>query len=200
MPNNDSLKSAAAFIAFILAGLWAYFRPQRRPATQSPVLTGVGIELGNREQTERLVGEVHGCRVALEALADKRVDEMEDIHKALLECMDAQERREEQDEQRPRRWPACALGLDQRLETLKAYPVARRWEVKPLPGFRNPGKVQMVGSLNAGVTANTAEGIEKPVSKAGGRRLLPYRHRGPLCPHRRAKRQRRQSFRTAPGL
>lgn len=105
VPDTDSLKSAAAFIAFVLAGLWAYFRPQRRPATQNPVLTGVGIELGNREQTERLIGEVHGCRIALEALADKRVDEMEDMHKALLERMDAQERREEQEEQRPRRQP-----------------------------------------------------------------------------------------------
>jgi hypothetical protein len=105
VPDTDSLKSAAAFIAFVLAGLWAYFRPPRRQPSPNPVLTGVGIELGNREQTERLIGEVHGCRVALEVLADRRTEEMEDMHKALLERLDAQERREEQEEQAPRRHP-----------------------------------------------------------------------------------------------
>ncbi|MEO5756896.1 MAG: hypothetical protein ABIQ51_08600 [Mesorhizobium sp.] len=54
VPDSDTLKSAAAFIAFVLAGLWAYFRPQRRPAAGT-VLTGVGLELGTREQTARLI-------------------------------------------------------------------------------------------------------------------------------------------------
>lgn len=58
--------------------------------------------------------------------------------------------------------------MDQLLEALKAYPVTRRWEVKPLPGFRDPGKVQMVGSLYPGVTANSAEGIESLPARPGG--------------------------------
>jgi chloramphenicol 3-O-phosphotransferase len=52
-----------------------------------------------------LVVEVTGCRKALEVLADRRTEEVEDMHKAVLERLDAQERREEQEEQSPRRHP-----------------------------------------------------------------------------------------------
>lgn len=102
VPDTDTLKSAAAFMAFVLAGLWAYFSQQKRPSPANPVLAGVGLELGNREQTERLISEVHGCRLALEVLADRRTEEMEDIHRELLARLD---RKEEQEEQRPRRQP-----------------------------------------------------------------------------------------------
>lgn len=73
-----------------------------KPATAAPVLTSIGLELGNREQTERLISEVHGCRVALEVLADRRTQEMEDIHRELLDQM---HRKEEQEESSPRRQP-----------------------------------------------------------------------------------------------
>jgi hypothetical protein len=102
VPDTDSLKSAAAFIAFVLAGLWAYFRPQRAAPPSNSILAGVGIELGNREQTERLISEVHGIRVAVEILADRRTEEMEDIHRELLERLD---RQEEQEESGPRKHP-----------------------------------------------------------------------------------------------
>lgn len=51
------------------------------------------MELGSREQTERVITELAGIRKALEVLADKRTAEIEDIHKTLLERLDAQERR-----------------------------------------------------------------------------------------------------------
>lgn len=77
----------------LLAALGRYVALPRHAAKHDPVLAGVGIELGNREQTERLIGEVHGCRIALEVLADRRTEEFEEMHKELLERMDAQERR-----------------------------------------------------------------------------------------------------------
>ena len=85
MPDNDTLKSAAAFIAFVLAGLWAYFRVPNRPAP-SPVLTGVGLELGSREQTERLIEQVK--RIA-DVLEDKNQAKIEDKLEDLAEKVDA---------------------------------------------------------------------------------------------------------------
>ncbi len=83
MPDNETLKNAAAFIAFLLAGLWAYFRsPKPQPPVASPVLAGVGMELGNREQTERLIAAIN--RVADE-IANRKTDEMTDTMNELLE-------------------------------------------------------------------------------------------------------------------
>lgn len=83
MPDNETLRNAATFIIFMFAGLWAYFRsPKQSPPTQSPVLTGVGMEFGNREQTERLIAAVN--RVADE-IANRKTDEMTDTMKELLE-------------------------------------------------------------------------------------------------------------------
>jgi hypothetical protein len=83
---------------FIGAATAAYVGYSKRwPAKpESPMLTAIGVELGNREQTERLISEVHGCRVALEVLADRRTEEFQDMHKELLERLDAQERWQEQ--------------------------------------------------------------------------------------------------------
>ena len=88
-----------------LAAIGRYLTLPKIRRHADPVLASVGLELGNREQTERLIAEVHGCRLALETLADKRTDEIEELHRSLLDRMDAQERREEQEEQRPRRQP-----------------------------------------------------------------------------------------------
>lgn len=104
MDWNNALTLAGVFIGAATAAYVGYSK-KWTTKIDHPVLAGVGIELGNREQTERLIGEVRGMRVALEILADRRTEEMEEMHKALLERLDAQERREEQEEQRPRRPP-----------------------------------------------------------------------------------------------
>lgn len=65
--------------------------PAAPPGTQSAVLAGIGIELGAKDQTERLIAEVKGCRVALEALADRRTQTLEDMQKELLERLDMAE-------------------------------------------------------------------------------------------------------------
>lgn len=92
---------AAAYGAIILlAAAGRYMTLPKRAAKHDPVIAGVGIELGNREQTDRLIAEVHGCRVALEVLADRRTEEFQDMHKELLERMDAQERWQTQQKRR----------------------------------------------------------------------------------------------------
>lgn len=97
---------AAAFLGLVLGlgALGQYLRTLRSPAKPlDPVLVGIGIGYGDKEQAERLIAATVRMAVAMETLADKRTGEMVDIHKALLERLDAQQRREEQEEQRPRR-------------------------------------------------------------------------------------------------
>ncbi|MER9196416.1 hypothetical protein NKI13_24545 [Mesorhizobium australicum] len=89
----------------LLAAVGRYLTLPRHAAKNDPVLAGVGLELGSREQTERLIGEVHGIRIAVEILADRRTEEFQEMHQELLERMDTQERRKEQEEQKPRRQP-----------------------------------------------------------------------------------------------
>ena len=100
---HDLITNAAFFIIALIAGAGAYLRRRPRPAPAvDPVVAGVGFGLMERQQAEQLIEQVKRCAVALEVLADRRTEEMEDIHKALLERLDAQERREEQEEPRPR--------------------------------------------------------------------------------------------------
>lgn len=91
----------------MLAYAWSYMRkpPPAPPATNAAVIAGIGGELGNREQIERLIEQIKRIADGMDVLADKRTDEFEAMHVALLDRLDAQERREEQEEQKPRRPP-----------------------------------------------------------------------------------------------
>lgn len=106
--DSETLKSAAAALAFILAGLWAYLKnPKASPPTNS-VLGTIGMEYGNREQTERLITQVTRCADSLAVLADKKTDEAADLHDRLLRKLEDDERehhRMEQEDQRPRKMP-----------------------------------------------------------------------------------------------
>ncbi|MCV0387922.1 MAG: hypothetical protein K5821_16285 [Nitrobacter sp.] len=48
--------------------------------------------------------------------------------------------------------------MEQLWDALRRHEVTRRWDVLPLPGFRDPGKVEMYGSLYPNVPAGSAEG------------------------------------------
>ena len=99
MDWTNAITLAGVFLGAATAAYVGYSK--RWPAKpDNPVLTGIGIGFGDREQHERLIVEVRGCRLALEILADRRTEEMEDIHRELLERLD---RREEQEAQKPRR-------------------------------------------------------------------------------------------------
>lgn len=99
---SEIITLAGVFVGGILAGAIGYLR--KAPASQQqPVLQGIGMELGNKEQSERLIEQVKRIADGMDILSDKRTDEFQDMHKALLERLDAQERREEQEEQRPRK-------------------------------------------------------------------------------------------------
>lgn len=93
-------------LIIILGAVGNYLRSREKPTHRpDPVLTGIGLAYGDREQCERLITVLTRMSRALDILADRRTDEMEDMHRALLDRLDAQERREEQEEARPRRNP-----------------------------------------------------------------------------------------------
>ena len=103
----DLLGAGFVGLVIVIGAIGNYLRSLKGNPSVShgPVLAGIGLELGTRERTERVIGELSGIRKAVEILADKRTDEIEEMHRALLDRLDAQERREEQEEQRPRKPP-----------------------------------------------------------------------------------------------
>lgn len=102
----ELLGTGAVGTVVIVSAIGNYLRAlKEKPRGMDAVVAGVGFGFGDKEQCERVISVLERCARALEALADKRTDEMEEMHKALLERLDAQERREEQEEQVPRRHP-----------------------------------------------------------------------------------------------
>src|ERR1051325_11207160 len=81
---TNAITLAGVFIGAATAAYVGYSK--RWPAKpDTPVLTGIGWELGTREQAERLIAEVRGIRLAVEVPADRRTEELEDIHQKLLD-------------------------------------------------------------------------------------------------------------------
>lgn len=99
----ELLGTAAVGAVVVVGAIGNYLRTLReRPRGLDAVVAGVGLGFGDKEQTERVIAVLDRCAKALEALADKRTDEMEEMHKTLLDRLD---RREEQEESGPRRHP-----------------------------------------------------------------------------------------------
>ncbi len=105
--GSEGLWIAALYGALIaLAAIGQYINRPKQPAKQDPVLTGIGMAFGDREQTERLIAVFARCAIALETLADRRASELEDMHRQVMDRLDMQHRREEQEEPRRRPDPA----------------------------------------------------------------------------------------------
>lgn len=105
MDITPELLTAAAYgLILLLVAVGQYLnRPKQQALKSDPVLTGVGMAFGEHDQMERLIVQTKRIADSMDILADKRTDELEDIHRALLARLDMQERREEQEE--PRRRP-----------------------------------------------------------------------------------------------
>ena len=84
-PDATFWTNAGILVAALVSGAYAYFKQPKKPELISPpaaVITGVGMELGSREQTERLITAVNGVAAAIR---DKKQDEMQDTMDSLLE-------------------------------------------------------------------------------------------------------------------
>lgn len=96
--GNEIWVPAAVFFGTAIAAFIGYFRKLPAPKAQDPVIAGIAVAYGDREQTERLIGEVKRCATALEVLADRRTEEIEEMHQKLLDRLDRAEQ-----QQRPHR-------------------------------------------------------------------------------------------------
>jgi hypothetical protein len=75
----------SAILFFAVLG--RYLLLPKRAMGADPVLAGVGLELGTREQIDHLVLQVKRCADALERLADKRQDEIQETLEEIVEEM-----------------------------------------------------------------------------------------------------------------
>lgn len=69
-----------------LAAIGRYLTRTREPP-KDPVIAGIALGFGD----ERFLTLLTRCAVALEALADRRTEELEEMHQKLLERMDRAE-------------------------------------------------------------------------------------------------------------
>lgn len=88
--TNIGIAIGGVFLA--IAAYYGKKVPPSPPAT-SPVLASVGLELGNRDQVERMIHELARIAAALESLADHRQSDMKDAMDELLDKLRAAERR-----------------------------------------------------------------------------------------------------------
>ncbi|MGX9145958.1 hypothetical protein [Mesorhizobium sp. 128a] len=96
--GNEYWVPIGVFLGTAFAAFIGYFRKVPPPKTPDPVIAGIAVGFGDREQSERVIteiramtAEVRGCRVALEVLADRRTEEIEDMQQKLLEQLDRAE-------------------------------------------------------------------------------------------------------------
>lgn len=101
MDTTDILTNIGVLVGTAVAAWIAYKtkNPYSRDQSQNSVVAGVGIELGNREQTERLIAEQKRCADGImqiasgvAVLADKKqaamevkMDEMQEVLERLAE-------------------------------------------------------------------------------------------------------------------
>jgi hypothetical protein len=85
MFDNDTFLMVGGFVAAFLAGLFGYFKRPKEMTRVDPVLSGIGLEYGNREQSERLIVEAKRqadalvrCAEQLTILSGAFVDEKTD--------------------------------------------------------------------------------------------------------------------------
>lgn len=68
-----------------VAAYFGYSKKWPDKPQQDPVLAGIGLELGNREQGDRLITEVAGIRKAVETIADRKQNDMQDTLEEIVE-------------------------------------------------------------------------------------------------------------------
>lgn len=81
----ELLASGVVGVIVVLGAIGQYLRTFKAKPPQDPVLAGVGIELGNREQTERVIAQLK--RIA-DALTEKNASDISDRLEDLAEKVD----------------------------------------------------------------------------------------------------------------
>jgi glutamate dehydrogenase/leucine dehydrogenase len=88
---HDFFTYAGVFVGGIVLALAGY-RKKPKPSEPETVVTGIGVELGNRHQTDQLIAIGLRIAVSLEMLADKKQAGMEAKIDRILEDLEERER------------------------------------------------------------------------------------------------------------
>lgn len=94
----DFWTNAGVLIAAVVAMLAGYYGPRvfAKPAGEAsrhdPVLTGIGMAFGDKEQQERLISGVERIAKAAETLADQKQADMSEKMDELLQRLEQAER------------------------------------------------------------------------------------------------------------
>lgn len=91
--SNEFLAAAAFFVGTVIATVISYL-VKKPPAVQhDAIVAGVGIEFGNRMQTDQLINELKRIADSMSVLADRKEAARDDILGEILERLDSKERR-----------------------------------------------------------------------------------------------------------
>lgn len=91
--SNEVVTLAAVFIGTAIAAAIAYLRKPGPKPEANPIVTGIGIELGNRLQFEEMNAQLKRIADAAEILADRKQAELSETLKELVEKVEDLDRR-----------------------------------------------------------------------------------------------------------
>lgn len=92
MSVNEILTYLGVFVGGIILTLAGYGKKPKAPEPDAMV-AGVGLELGNRLQTDQIIQQLKRIADSLAALADQREAARDEMMKEMLERLDESERR-----------------------------------------------------------------------------------------------------------
>jgi hypothetical protein len=91
--SNEFLAAAAFFVGTVIATVISYLVKKPPAIHHDAVVAGVGIELGNRMQTDQMITELKRIGDSLAVLADRKQAAVDDKLEEILERLDEKERR-----------------------------------------------------------------------------------------------------------
>lgn len=91
MSINEILTYLGVFVGGIMLALAGYGKkPKAKP---DAMLTGIGVELGNRLQTDQIIHELKRMADSLAAISDQREAARDEMMREMLERLEDKERR-----------------------------------------------------------------------------------------------------------
>jgi hypothetical protein len=89
---NEILTYLGVFVGGVMLTLAGYGK-KPKPPEQESVVAGIGMELGNRMQTDQIIHELKRIADSLEAISDRREAARDEMMREMLERLEDKERR-----------------------------------------------------------------------------------------------------------
>jgi hypothetical protein len=89
---NEILTYLGVFVGGVMLTLAGYGK-KPKPPEQESVVAGIGMELGNRMQTDQIIHELKRIADSLAAISDRREAARDEMMREMLERLEDKERR-----------------------------------------------------------------------------------------------------------